>query len=274
MLSLLKSRSAPLLQWQALVSLPIAGLAIGLTGPFASYIDMGVPQRIGHFTVCVSVIGSAALVVSYLVARRFFQGYWPLWAALAVDMMLVIPGAAVVWTSLRFFAPDVVTHVEPVHLLWQNLLMALIFRALSLLASWRRIGEGRHTEQPLHDPGGDAGFRANLPFELRASRVLSLSAEDHYLRVHTPSGEALIHMTLAAATELLTDGFQIHRSHWVARDAIKSLGTAKVELITGLSLPVSRHRSKAFQQWISAQIPSPDVAREEAEPQFRTIASD
>lgn len=249
MKSLLKSRSAPLLQWQALLSLPIAGFIIGLTGPFASYIDMGFAQRIGHFVICVSAIGSATLIASYLVARRFFQGYWPLWAALTVDLALTIPGAAIVFASLSYFAPHVAPHVEPIHLFWQNLLMTLIFRALSLLASWRRIGEGRHADDAPSDPRGDAGFRQYLPFELRASRVLSLSSEDHYLRVHTPSGEALIHMTLAAASEMLPDGFQIHRSHWVAKDAIKSFGVTKVELITGLSLPVSRHRYKAFLQW-------------------------
>jgi LytTr DNA-binding domain len=246
----LKSRSAPLLRWQALLSLPVAGFVIGLTGPFASYIDMGFWPRIAHFVLCVTTIGSAALVVSYFVARRFFQGYWPLWAALLVDLALVGPGAAIVYASLSWFAPNVVLHVDPAHLLWQNLLVGLIFRALSLLASWRRIGEGRHTGTVWQDPVPNSAFNDRLPFPLRSSPVLALSSEDHYLRVHTPSGEALIHMTLAAAMELRPDGFQIHRSHWIAREGLKSATGVKVELITGLCLPLSRHRSKAFQEWL------------------------
>jgi LytTr DNA-binding domain len=247
---MMNSRSAPLLRWEALLSLPVAGFVIGLTGPFASYIDMGFWPRILHFMLCVTVIGTTALVASYLVARHFFQGYWPLWAALAVDFALVIPGAAVIYASLSYFAPNVVSHLNPLHLLWQNLLIGLLFRAGSLLASWRRIGEGRHVGDEALGSVPTSKFTERLPMALRSSPVLALSSEDHYLRVHTPSGESLIHMTLATATTLLPDGFQIHRSHWVARDGIKSFRNGKVELATGLSLPVSRHRSKEFNEWL------------------------
>lgn len=247
----LKSRSAPLLRWQALLMLPVVGLVIGLTGPFASYTDMALWPRIAHFVLCVIVIGTATLVVSYIVARRFFQGYWPLWAALTVDLALVIPGAVVIYASLGHFAPNVLDHFDPIHLLWQNLLIGMIFRALSLLASWRRIGEGRYTHDEKLTAATKAKLNERLPLALRTAQILALSSEDHYLRVHTPSGEALIHMTLAAAAQLLPDGFQIHRSHWIARAGIKSANNAKVELITGLCLPISRHRFKEFYEWFN-----------------------
>ncbi|WP_264394474.1 LytTR family DNA-binding domain-containing protein [Porphyrobacter sp. ULC335] len=248
-----RSRSAPLLRWQALLSLPVAGFVIGLAGPFATYVDMGFWQRILHFVLCVSVIGTTILVVSYLVARHFFQGYWPLWAALLVDLALVVPGAAFVYASLSYLAPNVIAHINPVHLLWQNLLIGLMFRALSMLASWRRIGEGRLAGNEPTVPVPETKFNERLPLALRSARVLALSSEDHYLRVHTAMGEALIHMTLAAATQLLSDGFQIHRSHWVARHGVKSVRKGKVELVTGLCLPISRHRSKEFQDWFEGR---------------------
>lgn len=247
----LKSRSAPLLSWQTLFTLPVAGFVIGLTGPFASYVDVGFWPRIAHFMLCVTIIGTTTLVASYIIARRFFQGYWPLWAALTVDLALVIPGVAVIYASLGYFAPNVLDHVDPLHLLWQNLLIAMIFRALSLLASWRRIGEGRCTHDDKLTAATKAKLNERLPLALRTAQILALSSEDHYLRVHTPSGEALIHMTLAAATQLLPDGFQIHRSHWIARAGIKSANNAKVELITGRCLPISRHRSKEFCEWLN-----------------------
>lgn len=249
---ILTARSAPLLRREALLSLPVAGFVIGLTGPFASYIDMSFWGRIFHFILCVTVIGSAALVASYLVARRFFQGYWPLWAALAVDLALAIPGAAVVYASLTYFAPKVAANVDPANLLWQTVLMGLLFRAGSLLVSWHRIGEGRHAGDEALVALPPTSFNERLPQALRSSPVLALSSEDHYLRVHTPSGEALIHMTLAMASTLMSDGFQVHRSHWVARDGIKSVRHGKVELATGLALPVSRHRAKEFNEWRAA----------------------
>lgn len=247
----LKSRSAPLLSWQTFFTLPVAGFVIGLTGPFASYVDVGFWPRIAHFMLCVTIIGTTTLVVSYSVARRLFQGYWPLWAALTVDLALVIPGAVVIYASLGHFAPNVLDHFDPIHLLWQNLLIGMIFRSLSLLASWRRIGEGRYTHDEQLTAEPQAKLNERLPLALRTAQILALSSEDHYLRVHTPSGEALIHMTLAVATKLLPDGFQVHRSHWIARAGIKSTNNTKVELITGLCLPISRYRSKEFYEWLN-----------------------
>jgi DNA-binding LytR/AlgR family response regulator len=63
-------------------------------------------------------------------------------------------------------------------------------------------------------------------------------------------------MTMAEAVAQLPHGFQIHRSHWVADTAIKDTRNDKVELVTGLSLPLSRHRRKAFDEWLDQITPA------------------
>ncbi len=251
-MTLFTFRSAPVLPWRALVGLPLIGLVLGLIGPFGSYSGMNPAERIGHFMLCATLIGAASLIISYAVARRFFQGYWPLWAALLVDIVLTLPGAAVVYLSLHLIVPNVAAHLVPAQLLWQNLLLALVFRAVSLLVSWVRIRDGGQVETSAPPVEAVSGLRAKLPRTLRAEPILALSSEDHYLRVHTPKGEALIHMTLAEAVAGLPHGFRIHRSHWVAGSAIRSADASRVELVTGLSLPLSRHRRKAFDQWLGA----------------------
>ncbi len=247
-------RSAPVVPWRALVSLPVSGLILALIGPFGSYSGMSLAARIGHFTLCTTLIGSASLIVSYAVARRFFQGFWPLWAALLVDLALTLPATGVVSLSLHLIVPAVAAHVPLAQILWQNLLLTLLFRAISLLISWARIRDGGHVEGPVPAPAAEvsSGLRAKLPRALRAEPILALTSEDHYLRVHTPKGEALIHMTLAEAVAELPQGFQVHRSHWVADTAIKSVGAGSVDLVTGLSVPLSRHRRKAFTAWLDA----------------------
>ena len=76
--------------------------------------------------------------------------------------------------------------------------------------------------------------------------VLALQGEDHYVRVHTALGSELLLMRLADAIEELDGlaGERVHRSWWVARDAV---GTAHVSgrraqlvLTNGLEVPVSR----------------------------------
>lgn len=85
-----------------------------------------------------------------------------------------------------------------------------------------------------------------LPHRLRKAELLSMSAEDHYLRVRTDPCEDLILMRLSdavAACEAL-DGARTHRSWWVARDAVhdvrKGDGRATLILSDGTEAPVSR----------------------------------
>lgn len=85
-----------------------------------------------------------------------------------------------------------------------------------------------------------------LPHRLRRARLISMSAEDHYLRVRTSDGEALILMRLSDAIAACSglDGTQVHRSWWVARSAVtdarKGDGRGTLILEDGTEVPVSR----------------------------------
>lgn len=81
--------------------------------------------------------------------------------------------------------------------------------------------------------------------------IVAISAELHYLRVYTRSGEALILMSFGRAVEALgvIPGQAIHRSHWIALAHIAALESDGDRVIcrldTGLELPVSRtYRAK------------------------------
>jgi hypothetical protein len=76
--------------------------------------------------------------------------------------------------------------------------------------------------------------------------IVAISAELHYLRVYTRTGEVLILMSFGRAVEALAviPGQAIHRSHWIALAHIVTLESDGDRLIcrldTGLELPVSR----------------------------------
>lgn len=81
--------------------------------------------------------------------------------------------------------------------------------------------------------------------------IAAISAELHYLRVYTRTGEALILMSFGRAVEALgvIPGQRVHRSHWVALAHVLSLESdgdrVVCRLETGLELPVSRtHRTR------------------------------
>ena len=87
---------------------------------------------------------------------------------------------------------------------------------------------------------------SRLPMHLRQARLLALQAEDHYLRVHTDNGSALILLRMSDAMAELAgiEGKRVHRSWWVARDAIvdssNEKGRTSLRLAVGLMVPVSR----------------------------------
>jgi DNA-binding LytR/AlgR family response regulator len=89
-------------------------------------------------------------------------------------------------------------------------------------------------------------FLARLPLKLRGAEVWAIEAEDHYLRLHTSKGQDLILLRLADAVAELQgiEGLQVHRSWWVARDAITDAkrgdGRATLTLKDGAEVPVSR----------------------------------
>ncbi len=90
------------------------------------------------------------------------------------------------------------------------------------------------------------GIRARLPPRLARARLVAVQAEDHYLRIRTEAGSALVLMRLSDALTALkgADGFRVHRSWWVARAAVEAArwrgGRGELFLSDGAVAPVSR----------------------------------
>ena len=89
-------------------------------------------------------------------------------------------------------------------------------------------------------------IREKLPPKLARATLLAVQAEDHYLRVHTNAGDALILMRLGDAVDALADrpGLRTHRSWWVATAAVEDVrfarGRGELTLANGLKAPISR----------------------------------
>jgi hypothetical protein len=100
------------------------------------------------------------------------------------------------------------------------------------------------------DPGTAAGALAGRLPPAIGRDVVSVSADLHYLHVHTVLGKATLLGTLEEAEQLLGEpGLRIHRSHLVNCDHVRRVlrkGSGwLVETTTGTKLPVSRRRMAA-----------------------------
>jgi hypothetical protein len=129
------------------------------------------------------------------------------------------------------------------HLWPQVLIVGAAFLALQLFAerSLARAAAARRASASARPKLLD-----RLPDKLRGAALEAIEAEDHYLRLYTDRGSALVLMRLSDAVAELEglEGSRTHRSWWVARDAVigaaRGRGRATLRLKSGLQAPVSR----------------------------------
>lgn len=165
----------------------------------------------------------------------------PIWVLVAaIDWLLAMSAVPVFGLST---APDMpsITEIDFLLLTYASvyLVVALVVGGNSLLVLVRQ-------RNASPDPGLKPGVRflSRLPARIGAGLVC-IRMEDHYLRVTTRDGEALILMRLRDALQELEDypGLQVHRSWWVATDQIERLSRDRrrleVMLSNGARVPVS-----------------------------------
>lgn len=120
-----------------------------------------------------------------------------------------------------------------------------------------------HGLQPDAKRNTAAGIRflSRLPDHL-GTKLLYLQMEDHYLRATTANGTALILIRFRDALQELDnyDGLQVHRSWWVARDAVTKLSKQgrKLELlmVDGSVIPVSAAYRKQVEEAVLGAMPA------------------
>ena len=215
------------------------GVVLGVIGPFGSYQGGGLGVRVLYWTASLWSGWLLFGVVLPVVARSAMRRGWPWWAWLpATVVVLAIPAALVgrllalaVWPSAgRIGALE-----------WYGQFLAISALANGLIF-WRVSASG--PEAPAPD---SADPRDRLPPSL-GREVLCLRMEDHYVRVHTPRGSALVLMSLGQAIAGMAEveGLQTHRSWWVARRAVEGLvedgRNLRLRLSGGLEAPISRAR--------------------------------
>jgi hypothetical protein len=98
----------------------------------------------------------------------------------------------------------------------------------------------------------DDTFMRRLPIDVRGPLV-RIEAQDHYLNLVTARGSTLILMRLSEAiAELAEKGLQVHRSHWIAEQAVakhrREGGRDVLVMADGVDVPVSRSFRKAAQE--------------------------
>jgi hypothetical protein len=219
-----------------------AGIFLALTGALETG-EVSLPMRLLYWVPIMMAGGVLGYFMAMLVNRfsSAERNPWLFGAILA--LVLTLPATFLVWGWTALFFPAV-RHIEVLPGFALNvLLISIAMTAITTIAN----RPGRVTHAP---PAGAAPkqvrFFERLPPKLKGAALYAISAEDHYLRLHTSRGSDLILVRMSDAIAELEglEGAQTHRSWWVARDAVESTrrdgDRLTLVLKGGIEAPVSR----------------------------------
>lgn len=221
--------------WAALAA---TALAVTLAAPYGTG-AMALLPRAAYWAVIVALTYTLGTFVSGLVAFRMRgKGRWQQVAVFAlangasVTLLIVL-----INLGLGFLRPE-----STGDLLGE---LAVLFAGAAAISAVM-------TGAPDKPAGSTAQGTPEAPAILRRldphqrGPLIALSAEDHYTRIRTEAGEALVLLRLGDAIDEAapTEGLRVHRSHWVARQAVtgstRTDGRLFLTMRHGPDIPVSR----------------------------------
>ena len=226
----------------------VAGLFLTFSGAFGTG-ETPFPIRLGYWMLMMGVgyvWGAFVARFSFRNGRRRTGSIWL--DTLLAAVVMSAPFTLVVWAATRALLGSGLTFAGVPSLFVTVLMVSLVLTAINTLIETRRQAVTSALSEPPK-------FLDRLPLKLRGAEIWAVEAEDHYLRLHTSKGQDLILMRLGDAVAELEgiEGAQVHRSWWVARDAIAEArrgdGRATLTLKDGAEAPVSRTYARLLREW-------------------------
>lgn len=248
--------------WGAVVA---AAVVLALTGPYGTDRDLAFLPRLGYWLAVGALTFTAGYgtVVFLLNAAFGDQARHPLQVGL-VGLAAGIPIAAItILINEQVFGALPATPGEILATLANS---AVIAAAVSFLYALLD-GRSGSSESPVEAKASSAVRQDEPPAPAQETtacpplldrlrpqlrgRLSHLSMQDHYVDVYTDKGHQLVLMRLVDAVREAApvEGMQIHRSHWIALDAVGRVftegGRLQVEMADGTILPVARSSQAA-----------------------------
>lgn len=239
--------------WAGLIGL---GLVLGVAGPFGTVLSLTLPERLAYWLFMVFLTGPSGLICSRAFGAGLRRlGLPDLPAALGAGVLTGLPINLLVHGANALLLHPTDVALDPVTL---SLSLVGISTAISFAVALAFHRKPAPTARPDLAPTGPATQASDtpprlldrLPQDIHAPLV-AIDATDHYTRITTTRGTALLLLRLsdAIAEAAPTPGLRIHRSHWIALSEVTS---ARRESLRGFVIssdgnerPVSRSHLSA-----------------------------
>lgn len=227
------------------------GVLLALLGPFGSFASPFADRLVywlglgvGGYAIFRPVMTAAAAVAHRLDLPE--PGAW-----VAGLLLAAMPMSLLVW-AVAPGRPPAPPDLAALLAVYANVLVVgtVVTLVYWFVSRGQRKGSRTAPAQMAPPPAGDGerepAFLGRLPPHL-GRELLALEMEDHYVRAHTTRGSTLILLRMRDAVAELAglDGQQVHRSWWVARNAVERPVTdgrnLRLRLKGGIEAPVARN---------------------------------
>ncbi|WDR07120.1 LytTR family DNA-binding domain-containing protein [Devosia rhodophyticola] len=221
----------------------LLGLAMvfGLSGPFGTFDALEPLPRLLYWAVVVLSTYAIGTATANLVKFGLTPtGMNPWILALVEGFVGGVPVALCVLGINLVVMGDL--GINPWHLLAYCMIICAGAIIITRLVERARVPVAQTAAAPAPQP---PAILQRLPLPQRG-KLQQISVADHYVEITTDKGHGLVLMRLgdAIGETGAVEGLQIHRSHWVALDAvvrcIRVDGKPMVEMVNGTRLPISR----------------------------------
>ena len=242
-------------EWaRELATAAAAGLFLGLVGPFGSYLNRSRLAVLGYW-VGTLLLGAILFGLTLRPAVRLAPrlGVPRLAALAAATVLAAIPMSLLCHAIAMDLWPAPIRRIGL--LVWYG--QTLLISAPLACGYAMTVGPPRPSVKAAEPPPQPSDTRSDLLSRLPPQlgrELLALQMEDHYVRAHTSRGSVLILIPLRQAVAELAGipGMKVHRSWWVARDAVTGAvqdgRNLRLRLKNGLEAPVSRMHVAAVRQ--------------------------
>jgi hypothetical protein len=223
-------------------------IILGVAGPFGTEEVMRLLPRIFYWGAVAEVTFASGSFISLLGDRlrpsvRDFEMMFAAGVGLVIGVVI---GAEIFAFNWAIFGISPLSAGYAVPLMFNIIVVSVIIRVAIFMAVQSKSAPTEAHDgdaKPDSTATGEPLLTDRLPYQTRGA-LISLSVNDHYVDVTTTKGTDMLLMRLVDAIREAGDGFQVHRSHWVARDHIASVkrdgAKAVIKTSDGRDIPVSR----------------------------------
>ncbi len=221
---------------KGLAALLGVGVIFGVSGPFETFAQLTLVPRIAYWIVVVFATYATGSLINHYLQFRFGDRLGPFAIRTVVLGLATGCGVMIVLSLIN------TAIFGSIYSSWESVALTfLMVTAISIIVVGMLL-----LFSPLIDAENDLpALLDRLPLEKRGALV-SLSVEDHYVNITTIKGAEMVLMRLSDAIKETkpTEGLQVHRSHWVANEAIveaRRVGDRAILKMThGPEIPASR----------------------------------